>query len=943
MRERGKTGALASQNGLEDAELASSVNLLVMLRRVPPAGKTVPRGGGLAARTSAVLTLPDGGTVDTSEGERMGDEVVWLDEVDRTWVASVGGKAANLGELTRIDGVDVPPGFCVTTDAFVRVVARAPSFDRRIDELSALAPDDRGAIGGLAAGLRSEIEAIPVPDDLAAAITAALARIGEGVPCAVRSSATAEDLATASAAGQQDSYLNVVGAAQVIEAVRRCWASLFTERAVTYRLRNGIDQRSARMAVVVQQLVVADVAGILFTADPVTGDRTVSTIDAGFGLGEALVSGLVDPDTFRVRGGEVVDRTVSSKDVAVVAAPTGGTRQVPIESDRRGLPSLSDEEAVQLAEVGRRIEAHLGAPQDIEWCRSGGGLHVLQSRPITTLFPVPEAGDDEHHVYVSVGHQQMMTDPIKPLGLSVWQMTTPRPMAEAGGRLWVDVTQLLAAPAGRAGLLGALGRSDPLIGDALRTVVERDGFLPTLPDDAPVVLPPGAGPAGADAEPIETDPAVVDELIERSRAALAETERVVGAASGEDVLDAIERDLQELRSIQFDARNLQAIMAGMEAAWWLNDELEQRLGERNAADTLTQSVPNNVTAEMGLDLLDVADAVRPHPDVVSFLERIEHAGDPTFLDRLDEVEGGAEAGAAIRSYLDRYGMRCVGEIDITRPRWSERPDALLPAILGNVRRFSPGEGERRFERGRAEAAAKAADVLSRLEALPDGPAKAEEAGRMIDRVRTFAGYREHPKYWMISRYWVYKRALLREADRLVEAGVLDAAEDVHFLRFEELRDVLRTGRVDRELIARRGEAYRSFAALTPPRVLTSDGEAVAASYRRDDVPDGALVGLAVSAGTVEGRARVIHDMAEAEVEAGDILVTTSTDPSWSPLFVAVAGLVTEVGGLMTHGAVIAREYGLPAVVGVQGATRLIHDGGRIRVHGTEGYVELLDG
>ncbi|HJU01383.1 MAG TPA: PEP-utilizing enzyme, partial [Actinomycetes bacterium] len=306
-----------------------------------------------------------------------------------------------------------------------------------------------------------------------------------------------------------------------------------------------------------------------------------------------------------------------------------------------------------------------------------------------------------------------------------------------------------------------------------------------------------------------------------------------------------------------------------------------------------------------------------------------------------KLAGGPEARDAIRAWLDRYGMRCVGEIDITRPRWSERPTTLVPLLLGNIEHFEPGAGRRRFEQGRQEASKKEQDVLERLRALPDGERKAEEAKRMIDRVRTFSGYREYPKYAMVSRYFVYKQALLEEAERLVQARVLREQEDIFYLRFEELDEVLRTNQVDDRRIRERRDAFRSYQALTPPRVLTSDGEAVAGAYRRDDVPAGALVGLPVSAGTIEGRARVILDMAEADLEAGDILVTAYTDPSWSPLFVAITGLVTEVGGLMTHGAVIAREYGLPAVVGVEHATRTIRDGQRIRVHGTDGYVELL--
>src|SRR5215210_3220972 len=527
----------------------------------------------------------------------------------------------------------------------------------------------------------------------------------------------------------------------------------------------------------------------------------------------------------------------------------------------------------------------------------------------------------------------MMTDAIKPLGLSLWQLTAGRPMYEAGGRLFVDVTRDLASPASRTGLMGMLGKSEPLIGDALQTILERGDFIRSLPDEGP-----GGAPAGGAPAPIETDPAIVAGLIGRSQASIAALKRDIPTKSGSGLLDFILADLQELKRILFDPQSHRVVMAAMEATWWLNEQLQAWLGEKNAADTLTQSAPNNVTSEMGLALLEVADAIRPHPDVVAFLQHVEDEG---FLDELPRLAGGREARDAILAWLDNYGMRCVGEIDITRPRWSERPTTLVPLILGNIKNFEPGAGKRRFEQGRLEAWKKEQELLERLRALPDGEQKAEEAKRMIDRVRTFIGYREYPKYGMVSRYFVYKRALLEEAERLVRTSVLREKEDIFYLSFSELHDVVRTNRVDDLLIGRRRDAFRSYQALTPPRVLTSDGEVITGSYRRDDVPTGALVGLPVSAGVIEGRARVILDMAQADLEAGDILVTAYTDPSWTPLFVAITGLVTEVGGLMTHGAVIAREYGLPAVVGVEHATRLIRDGQRIRLHGTDGYVEIL--
>jgi len=859
--------------------------------------------------------------------------VLDFQEIDQTQVAVVGGKGAHLGELSRIEGIRVPAGFCVTTNAFRRILAEAPSIDDPLDRLSRLDPGNRGVIRKLSAEIREAIEGIPISEDLASTITHPLARLGEQAAYAVRSSATAEDLPTASFAGQHDTYLNVVGPTAILQHVSRCWASLFTERAVTYRLRNGFDHRKVHMAVVVQRMVFPHAAGILFTADPVTSNRKVASVEASFGLGEALVSGRVNADVYKVRDSEIIAKAIAAKQFAIHASPAGGTQEQTIEAERQQQPALTDAQVVRLAQLGRRVEVHFGLPQDIEWCLVDDGFEIVQSRAITTLFPAPAAGDQENHVYVSVGHQQMMTDPMKPLGLSLWQLTALRPMYEAGGRLFVDVTRELESPASSAAVIGALGRSDPLIGDALRNILERDDFIRSLPDEGP-----GGAPAGDPPAPIETDPAIVAKLIERSEVSIATLKGDVRTKSGPELLDFILADIQELKRILFDPRSHRVFMSAMEATWWLNEQLQAWLGEKNAADTLTQSVPHNVTSEMGLALLDVADAIRPHPNVVAFLQNVE---DESFLDELPTLKGGREARDAIRAFLDRYGMRCVGEIDITRPRWSERPSTLVPLILGNVKNFEPGAGKRRFEQGRREAWEKEQELLERLRALPGGELKAEEAKRMIDRVRTFIGYREYPKYGMVSRYFVYKQALLEEAERLVQADVLREKEDIFYLTLQELCDVVRTNEVDEQLVSQRKHAFKSYQALTPPRVLTSEGEVIAGAYGRDDAPTGALIGLPVSGGTIEGRARVILDMAEADLEPGDILVTTYTDPSWSPLFVAIEGLVTEVGGLMTHGAVIAREYGLPAVVGVEQATQLIRDGQRIRVHGTNGYVEIL--
>ena len=862
----------------------------------------------------------------------MTTDLIHLDQLGRNDVALAGGKAANLGELTRIEGVRVPPGFCVTTDAFARFMTTA-GVDQLLDRLSQTRPTDLDEIRAASGEIRSTIDRSAIPADVVASIRDVVDAADKRTAWAIRSSATAEDLPTASFAGQHDTFLNVVEPDDIIDWIRQCWASLFTERAVTYRQRNDIDHRGVSIAVIVQQMVIPDASGVMFTADPLTFDRELLAVESCVGLGEAFVSGLVNADRYKVRRGAIVDKFVGTKRLAIQPMPGGGTGHQELDPVRQVRPAISDGEVLRLAALGRQIEAHFGCPQDIEWCLAHDDFQIVQSRPITTPFPIPHADDDAKHVYISVGHNQMMTDAIKPLGLSLWQMTTPAPMSEAGGRLFVDITARLAAPSSRISFLELAGKTDPLLRDALQTVVDRATFIPLSPDDAPVP-PPAAGAT----ELLDADPTIVADLVAQSRASISACQRDIRTKTGTEVFDFILSDMGELKRLLFDPRGHQVYMTAMEATWWLNEHLQTWLGERNAADILTQSVPNNVTSEMGLALLDVADAIRPHSNVVTFLDGVD---DDNFLDGLDTLDGGPQARRAIEDFLDTYGMRCAGEIDITRPRWSEQPTTLVSMILAHVKNVEAGEAQRRFEHGRQVAAAKEQDIVDRLRTLPDGDQKAAQTKQMIDRLRTFMGFREYPKYAMVNRYFIYKQALLAEAERLVARGALREKHDIFFLRFEELHDVVRGHSADEQLIDRRKDAYRSYQTLTPPRVLTSDGEAVAGTYRRDDLPTGALPGLAVSGGTIEGRARVILNIADADLEPGDILVTAYTDPSWTPLFVAIAGLVTEVGGVMTHGAVIAREYGLPAVVGVERATERIRDGQRIRVHGTDGYVVPL--
>ncbi|MDJ1506920.1 rifamycin-inactivating phosphotransferase [Xanthocytophaga agilis] len=855
-------------------------------------------------------------------------------------IALIGGKGANLAELTRIPELNVPEGFCVTTEAFKDVIAHQPEFVALLEQLEGLTVSDRKAISEIDAKIRMCIEATAIPQELENQVRSRIGQNGGKHAYAVRSSATAEDLASASFAGQQDSFLNVTDSDAILSHIRKCWASLFTERAVIYRMQNGFGHRNVSLAVVVQRMVFSQVSGILFTADPISGNRKVVSIDASFGLGEALVSGLVNADHYKVREGRIIEKKVSTKQMAVHASEAGGTQARKIEPGQQNSQALTDVQILQLEQTGRMIEAHFGQPQDIEWCLRDDTFYMVQSRPITTLYPVPEAEDDGNHVYVSVGHQQMMTDAFKPLGLSVWMLTGNLAMFKtAGGRLFVDITRGLASPAGRENLLNVLGHSDPLIKDSLLTVIDRK-FVKEDPD----VTIPGhvKGHQGMSAADIlaeaGNDPGIVADLIGRSQSAIAALRENIAAKTGPEVFEHILQDMQQRRQLSSETKNLNVIMAAIHASAWINEKMNEWLGETNVADTLTLSVPHNITSEMGLALLDLADVLRPYPEIVAYLQQ---SNNPDFLEALLPFEGGQKVRDAITAYLNKYGMRCAGEIDITRTRWSENPGILLPMLLANIKNLPSGESRRRFEQGQQTALAKAHELLTRLKSLPGGEEKASETRQMIDLLRNFIGYREYPKYDIVCRYFIYKQALLKEAELLTEAGVLEEKEDSYYLCFDELQQVVRTGKVDYALINERKAEYHTYEKLMPPRVITSEGEILNGQYKRGAVPAGSLAGLAVSSGIVEGRARVILKVEEADLEEGDILVTMFTDPSWTPLFFAIKGLITEVGGLMTHGAVIAREYGLPAVVGVENATRIIKDGQWIRIHGTAGYVEIL--
>lgn len=873
----------------------------------------------------------------------MNKYVLGFKDVDKSKLEVVGGKGANLGELSRISGIQVPEGFCITTEAYKKIIGHNSEFNMLLVQLSSLRLEDREKISEVSGKIRGVIEGITIPKDIDEEINLYLLKLGEKHAYAVRSSATAEDLPLASFAGQQDTYLNIIGKDSILQHISKCWASLFTDRAVTYRIQNNFDHQKVYLSVVIQKMVFPQASGIMFTADPITSNRKILSIDASFGLGEALVSGLVNSDLYKVREGSIVEKKISTKKLAIYALKEGGTEENAIKAEQQNIQTLTDEQILQLEGIGRKIEAYFSFPQDIEWCLYENAFFVVQSRPITTLYPAPEVNDEKNHVYFSFGHRQMMTEAMRPLGSTFFKdffsLISGSAMIELGGRLYIEISRELSSPIMSKTFIKGVETVDVLMQKALYNLMKRKDFVKGLYRGKTAMLGASVWLSWG-IESIKTyrknDPIIVKNLIANNEAVMRDLESNIVGLSGEELFDFISKSFAEVKDTIF--KGYGAVFTGTYAASWINKNMKKWLGERNAADVLAQSVSDNVTSEMGLELLDVADIVRQYPEVLKYFE---DAKDDTFFEDLAKLEGGKAVCSSLKQYLEKYGMRCSAEIDITITRWNEKPTILIPMILSNIKAYGPNAHSMKFEQGLQEAKQKERDILSRLEKLPGGKAKAQKTKRMISVLRNYAGFREYNKYIIVCFFWIVKHALLKEADKLVQKSVIREKEDIYYLTFKELREVVRTNQADYSLIAKRKEEYDVFKKLTPPRVITSDGEIVSGEYDTDNIPKGALAGVPVSSGIVEGRARVVLKIEDANMEEGDILVTTFTDPSWTPVFVSIKGLVTEVGGMMTHGAVVAREYGLPAVVSVENATKLIKDGQRIRINGTEGYVEIL--
>jgi pyruvate,water dikinase len=881
----------------------------------------------------------------------------------------VGGKGANLGEMAR-SGFPVPPGFCVTTAAFDAFLAGCGDTQALYAALEALDGQDVESARRVAESTRAALGRAPLPPAVADAVLAAWRAMGTEAGWAVRSSATAEDLPDASFAGQQDTYLNIRGADALLDAVRRCWVSLFTDRAVLYRARSGFGHRGVKLSVVVQRMVLPEVSGILFTADPLTGRRGTVSIDAGFGLGEALVSGLINADLYKVdkASGALLEVQVGDKALAIRPKPEGGTWEERLPEATRRARVLDDAALRELVSLGLRIETHYGKPQDIEWCIEAGRLYVVQTRPITSLYPLPEPApsDEGLHVYASFGHVQMMTDPMPPLALQVWRLMIPlgrtldagdapgesRAATLAGSRIFLDLTTVLRHPVLRRVVGGILGHIYENVGQGLETLARRPAFQRGARGERVTTRAFGrlALPLVARllARLFVMNPDRLRPRVEAyCEAQLVELRaRLSAEPPGAARLREARRVLSELFLRIFPVL-LPSIAVGV-----LSQRLLVRMSQRGllggtAEDlsALERGLPGNVTTEMDLAVGDLVDRVRPSP---ALAELLRSRPAPEALAAARDLEGGPAFLDAWQAFLERYGMRGPGEIDVSRPRYKDAPASLIAAILGGVGPATAGRAPGEHRSHHAALATKAEAAGARVVAASrhglTGWLRARLARRLVRLARAGSGLREHPKFLLVRILDLVRAAVHEAGALLVQRGALQAADEVYLFRFEELIAALEAARAPdlRPLAEARRAILQRDARRTPPFVMASDGE-IPSLAARGDVPPGALSGTAASAGVVEGVARVVLDPAREVLHAGEILVAPHTDPGWTPLFVHAAGLVTEVGGLMTHGSVVAREYGIPAVVSVAGATQRIRTGQRIRVDGTRGFVELLEG
>jgi len=886
---------------------------------------------------------------------------------------TVGGKGANLAHLAHA-GFPVPPGFFIPT-AVYREFVEANQFDRTIQAaLAGLDPQNPQALETASHTIRSQFAKGSIPAQLANAVKSGYEWLG--MPAvAVRSSATAEDLPNLSFAGQQDTYLNVIGVDSLCRAVIICWSSLWTARAIGYRARNNVNQTDISLAIIVQKMVPSEASGVLFTANPLTGNRTQTVIDATLGLGEALVSGQVEPDHYVL---DSIHQTIVSKSLGTKALVIKGKIEGGTAAEKREVsaqPALPDAIILALAELGQRVAATYNTPQDIEWAWANDELYLLQSRPITSLYPVPVGMQAEPlRVMIAFSDVQGIITPITPLGQDIMKTVisgaaksfgytltaeTQQIFMIAGERIFIDFTSPLSNSIGQKIAPFLLAKIDPMIEGTLHTLLvdprlqpKRNGIrLSTLGHLLKFVLPTMRRVASLWINPPkqrEKEFRVMDTVVAQTEARYAPKDDMWADLEQQLALIAESRNMFPDVAIPYGVTGVIAGIAPLYAIIQnLATQVIQQTGQTdmdNLVMEISRGLPYNVTTEMDLALWHTAEKLRNDPESKKVFsnQSAEQLAEHFQADHLPDV-----SQTAIFEFLRQYGMRGLGEIDLGNPRWREHPVHVMQLLQSCMKIDNPDQApDAVFARG--ELAAKLA--ADRLEAavrnLPGGWLKAKQLRWAISRHWALGGLREAPKFFAIRMMGILRQGLLRCGQAFTTAGLLEKPDDLFYLYINELKEIAAQKQITPEhrerIAARRAAQVREAQRQQIPHLLLSNGTAYYGGMPANGAAANVIVGSPVSPGTVEGTVHVMLDPNSTQLAPGEILVCPATDPAWTPLFLSAGGLIMEVGGMMTHGSVVAREYGIPAVVGVEQATTRLKTGQRVRVDGSTGQVLLLD-
>jgi len=888
----------------------------------------------------------------------MKENIISFKDADKSYIKAIGGKGANLCELTK-GNFPVPTGFCITTDVYFKISQKA-DISGLIDQLPETVNKSEDNIKTISASIRNKLKEVEIPEDIFEQLILSYQQL-EAISVAVRSSSTAEDLKEASFAGQQDTFLNIKDQKQLLEAVKNCFASLWNERAIIYRIHNNIDNREVGISVVVQKLINSSKSGVLFTANPITGCRVESLIDAGPGLGEAIVSGITTPDQYIIdMNNDLIIKKYIGKERTVISSINDGGTESKININETNKPVLSDHEIMMVAELGRKIQNYYSSPQDIEWAIDEEGiLWVLQSRPITTLFPLPKDVPDsrkEIRVYLSATADEGVTRPISPMGIQIYNMlvnsigeylwgikaqnkfSNSKASIEIGERFYYDITPVLTNKIGRKIFEGTMSsfveytsqvwagiKSDE------RLKVKRTPFTKILW----IIFSPLFR--------TRFIPAIIKALINPDETRVKNIEMFESSARFslkcnvpyEDRVELIGNFIFSSFKKLFDTGFSEAIAGyiGLGVA----KKLLGKLALESDFQKVLRGTPNNPTTEMNLEIWNMAVEIKKDIPSVALLNNssIENIKEvyhkkmlPTIFQKLMD------------DFIEKYGVRTISEIDIGIPRWKEEPTYIFRVLKNYIKlKDSSKNPDEFFRKSKDEGERTVLQLKSRARG------KSKVRGNVVswglDRARKMTGRRELWKVQLTSIFSTVREELLKIGEYLVSKEVLTKSHDIFSLNFSEISEAI-NGKNMIPLIIKRHELYEiELKRARVPLLMLSDGTIPAPKVKASTInSESTIIGIAASPGKIKGKARIILDPEIAIVEPGEIIVAPSTDPCWTPLFLTAAGLVMEKGGAMSHGAVVAREYGIPAVVGAIGAIGKIVDGQSITVDGDNGVVSI---